>query len=1123
MVSLDLELKFYCSNKLEELADLFLTNVYAKRNLADFFNQELVLVQTQGMGVYLQQYVAKNSPIATQLNTTFLTNFTELVLKNAAYENEEAKEQVSEDIPLLTENVLFWKLLDFITTENNKTSNQRFIEYPEIKNYLFVDGKIDYLKCCQLAEKLATLFDQYQVYHYQDFATLSDKDNWQMRLLEKLSQSSLRVDTRMVDFFHKQLSSSSIEKLPKRVSVFGVSSLAPLFYTFFKCLSKYCEVNFFYLTCSQEYWVDNIGKAEAIKEAKFTKQDATTLLSGNPLLSSCGKQAQNFLYYLYDDNINNPFTGQECSSFVKNTQYTPTFLSIIQDDILENIARKKKVNCDDPQLKKSLSKGDCSYPVNDNSIVIHACHNKQRQVEVLHDQILSFLTNEEVQPKDIIVMVPNIEEFEPYITAIFGTSRLQHLYTIADRGVKATNLIADGFFNLMAIAKTKFENESVFKLLENPAIQRKFNLTLDNIPTLQNWVDKVGIRWGIDGEHHQNYRGENYSIFSWKFGIERMLLGLALKDKGPQMDDLSIIPFEIPEGSENILLGNFLDFLNNLFEIRKLITYSCTLKEWEEIFLGVLDKFFANKGFYQEHSAMAASLREIVENSEAYNLQDVSFPFDAVLYLIEKFLTIQAPLQQFLRGKITFCSMVPMRSIPAKVIAVLGMNEDAFPRRESNNSLTIFDQLTRKKSLVRSKSIEDRYLFLELVLAARQNLLFFYSGMDDKTNKPKVMSTPLAELYDVLTRTFPDEDFIIHHKLQAFDQEYFLKEKNNKLFSYSKANYAACKAFIEKEPLAELPVGDFKLVPKGNIEDKEWLITPYELGKFFTNPCEAFFNYAFNVRGIFSNAVNFDTDDVLSLDSLQSSIIKREILNYNLQGVDTSKVKTYLSNKGVLPLYLDGEKVFNEHEEVVNSMPENFKLKLNELAPKNIQLEFLDVLGYKITISGPVNLALDSNYYNYSFSSTEEKTLIPSWINFLLLKAVNPNVQASFWIPSLKDKVKSINLKDGFNAKDVLQNLLELFIAGHETCLPFFSSSSISFYNSYQKYGDDDKAFKAANDAYYSWNFKNGDMGDYTYVAKLKYFYDKDLFSQADETFKDNFKSCVLTFYQALEVKEVEQ
>ena len=151
---------------------------------------------------------------------------------------------------------------------------------------------------------------------------------------------------------------------------------------------------------------------------------------------------------------------------------------------------------------------------------------------------------------------------------------------------------------------------------------------------------------------------------------------------------------------------------------------------------------------------------------------------------------------------------------------------------------------------------------------------------------------------------------------------------------------------------------------------------------------------------------DFDTDDVLSLDSLQSSIIKREILNYNLQGVDSSKVKTYLSNKGVLPLYLDGEKVFNEHEEVINLIPESFKLKIKELAPKNIQLEFLDVLGYKITISGPVNLALDSNYYNYSFSSTEEKTLIPSWINFLLLKAVNPNVQASFWIPSLKDKVK---------------------------------------------------------------------------------------------------------------------
>jgi exodeoxyribonuclease V gamma subunit len=1118
MAILDLELKFYCSNKLEELADLFLDNVYSKRTLEDFFNQELVLVQTQGMGVYLQQYIAKNSPIATQLNTTFLTNFTELVLKNASYEGEEANNETKEEIPLLTENVLFWKLLDFITIQNNKATNQRFEDYPEIKKYLYVDGQIDYLKCCQLAEKLATLFDQYQVYHYLDFANVKDKNNWQMRLLEELSKSSLRVDNRMVDFFNKQLSSLSIEKLPKRVSIFGVSSLAPLFYTFFKCLSKYCEVNFFYLNCSKEYWIDNIGKVEALQEVKFTKQDATTLLSGNPLLSSCGKQAQNFLNYLYDDSINNPFTGNEYSSFVKNTVDKVSFLSIIQDDILENIFRKKKVNSSDPQLKESLSRSNSSYPVDDNSIAIHACHNKQRQVEVLHDQILNFLTNKDIQPKDIIVMVPNIEEFEPYITAIFGTSRLQHLYTIADRNVKATNVIADGFFNLLAILTGKFENESIFKLLENPAIQSKFNLNLNDIPTLRKWVDQSGIRWGVNGEHHQQYRGEDYSTFSWKFGLDRMLLGLALKDKGPNMDDVSIIPFEIPEGSENILLGNFLDFLTKLFELRKLVDYSCTFKEWEETFLGVLDKFFVNKGFYQEHANMASSLREIVQSSENYNLKDVAFPFDAVLYLIEKFLTIQAPLQQFLRGKITFCSMVPMRSIPAKVIAVLGMNEDAFPRRESNNSLTIFDQLTRQKSLVRSKNIEDRYLFLELVLAARKHLLFFYSGMDDKTNKDKVMSTPLAELYDVLKRTFLEEEFLIRHKLQAFDQEYFQENTNNKLFSYSKANYAACKAFLARNVNNEVSLENYQLEAKGNVSDKEWLITPYEIVKFFTNPCEAFFNYAFNVRGTFTNAVEFDTDDILSLDTLQASLVKKELLAYNLQGIDSSKVANYLVNKGVLPLYLEGKKIYDEYNEIINSMPENFKSKIKQLAPKNIHLEFPNILGHKITISGPINVALDGNYYNYSFSSTEEKVIIPSFINFLLLKALNPDVKANYWIAGKPSEVKNIVLVENVKAKDVLQTLLELFIKGHTSCLPFFLTSSRSFYNALQKDDDEDKAFKAASNSYYSWNYNSGDKGDFIYTAKIQHFYNIDIFNSDNEEFKSNFKSISLAFYQPFEI-----
>ena len=467
--------------------------------------------------------------------------------------------------------------------------------------------------------------------------------------------------------------------------------------------------------------------------------------------------------------------------------------------------------------------------------------------------------------------------------------------------------------------------------------------------------------------------------------------------------------------------------------------------------------------------------------------------------------------------------MVPMRSIPAKVIAVLGMNEDAFPRRESNESLTIFDKITRKNSLVRSKNTEDRYLFLEVVLAARKHLLFFYDGMDDKTNKAKVMSTPLAELYDVLKRTFPEEEFVVIHKLQAFDQDYFLKGESQKLFSYSKANYSACKAFLDEFSKEETSPSKITYKAQGNISDKEWVISPYELSKFFTSSCEEFFNYIFNVRGIFSDAVNFNTDDVLSLDNLESSILKKEILKYNLQGINSSKIKEYLSKKGLLPLYLDGDKIFTEFEEIVNSIPETFKLKIKSLTPKNIEVVFPNILGHKITISGPINVGSDGNYYNYSFSSTEEKTLIPSWINYLLLQVNNSNVKANYWIASQSDKIKAITLNEGANATDVLRNILELFIIGHESCLPFFLSSSRSYYKTYNDFLDEEKALKAATKAFYTPDSFNGDKGDWVYGDKVKYFYDNDVFDKADDDFLSQFKSSALAFYESMAIEEVPQ
>ena len=79
----------------------------------------------------------------------------------------------------------------------------------------------------------------------------------------------------------------------------------------------------------------------------------------------------------------------------------------------------------------------------------------------------------------------------------------------------------------------------------------------------------------------------------------------------------------------------------------------------------------------------------------------------------------------FLSGGITFCEHVPMRAIPFRVVCLLGMDDESFPRSSARAS---FDLMQNPRLGDRNLRDDDRQLFLEALLSARDALLVTYVG-----------------------------------------------------------------------------------------------------------------------------------------------------------------------------------------------------------------------------------------------------------------------------------------------------------------------------------------------------------------------------------------------------------
>jgi exodeoxyribonuclease V gamma subunit len=987
----------HTSNRLECLADQ-LASVLA-RPLPTPLTSEIIVVQSNGMRRWLAQQIAQRHGICANVSFPFPQKFFGQVLetvipgtiRSEIFDRDVMTWRIVALLPVLAEHELFASVANYIRGPDRE------------------------MRAYQLARKIAGLFDRYLVYR-PDFILKWDQgegEDWQPILWRGLQRAApgqhqpalgLRLAT--------ALKNPVPEGLPERVAVFGISTLPPFYVALIEQLAAAIEIHLFVMEPTPEWWGDirsnrEKARASAKQPELFEMEDQSE--DGNTLLAANGKLGRDFLNLIADLN---PSSHRE--NFVPPAG--DTILSRVQRDIFE---MGEGAN----QSRRA--------PANDCSLQIHSCHSPTRELEVLHDQLLAiFERDPSLKPQDIIVMTPDVSTYAPIIDAVFGvTENSAHEipYTIADRGMRASSGVTDTFLRILETLSGRFGASEVLAILESPAVQRKFEIA--EIDTVRRWISRCGIRWGIDGEHRARLGLPKFAENTWRSGLERMLLGYALKSDQWQLFE-GVLPNDDIEGLSGELLGHFVDFAERLFALADNFRKPRLLVDWRHNLRKALDDFLeADNDDAREVNHLRAAIARLGELAHlSQNSEIVSL--EPIIAQLQDSLAESSTGAGFLAGATTFCALKPMRGIPFKVVCLLGMNDTAYPRHDRTPSFDLILQHPRLGD--RNVRDDDRALFLEALLSARDVFYVSYVGRSLRDNKELPPSVVVSELTDYIERSFSLADhLVVEHPLQAFSRRYFT---GGRMFSYSVDNCDA-GSIAEIERKSPLPLVRSPLAEPG----PEWReIDLAQLIEFFSNPAKFFVRHRLGLQLPREARETMDREP-FQLDPLDRYRLEQILLRDSLDDIDIEARLEMAKAMEVLPHGEPGALIFAELCENARSFAATIRDQIAVGTAESLELnEGIE----EFTLAGRIDEIRSRVVTQYRLATLKPKDHMAIWLKHLARNLVEPGESL---LVGREKTIASYRFPPTLNARELIRDLLELYWRGLREPLRFFPNASWVF------------------------------------------------------------------------------
>lgn len=998
--------------------------------------REIIVVQSKGMEQWVSQQLASKFGIWANAWFPFpnrmLQELFQAVLPDAALGERFSPE------------ILSWRI------QSHLDRLPDVADFEPLKNYL-VGGKRG-LRRVQLCQRIADTLDQYTLYR-PEIVLLWERNHeshWQAQLWRRLISGEKElhraaIRRRFLAAIRKGIPATV--ELPSRISIFGIPSLPPFHLEVFAAVSGFMDVHLFLLSPSREYWTDILSEKEQARRQQ--RQRAQMQLAfpvnpyfetGHPLLASLGTLGRDFSGMLLD-----------CEGAQDKSHYEDpgeeTLLACLQSDVL-NLRHRGR----DGRRKVIESR--------DTSLQIHSCHSPLREMEVLYDHLLAFFDEDPaLQPNDILVMTPDIESYAPYIAAVFGREREKRLFpfAISDRTARNESIVAQAFLKLLDLSGSRLAAPAVLDLLDMELVRRRFGIQPEDRDWILKWVRETRICWGLDGKDRERHGLPAFDENSWRQGIDRLLLGYAMPETAMFA---GVLPAEGVEGSGGLLLGRFVEYLERLFAEVRDLGRSRTLAEWSESLLAVLSRFLEeSEELSEEFQLLRGQLRRLADLQRESDFAE-PIGLDAVKHWIEQRLHSTEPGQGFLSGGVTFCAMLPMRSIPFKVIALVGMDSKAFPR--FNRPLG-FDLMARAPKLGdRSLRSEDRYLFLEALLSAREKLHISYVGQSIRDNSELPPSVVLSELIDVLDHGFVmgakekpiREHVAVRHRLQAFSPSYF--SAGARLFSFSEENLEALRARQDAlgSPIrAPLP---FVVGSIGKAPAEFQCVDVAELKRFYRNPASYFFRRRLGLT-LEDDSVLLEEREPFALGSLDKYSLNQELTGEALDGETIDAAYLWAKGQGFLPAGNAGEVAFRACAAEVNAF---VKLLRPMLEGQRLAAVKVDVSLGSFRVTGRLDRIWPSHLLRYRCAAVKAKDRLDVWIDHLLLQCCAPSAYPSRSLLAATDGVW--NYGRVANAQTLLERLLSTYWEGLEEPLRFFPQSSYEYARSVNRGQEESGAMRAA-------------------------------------------------------------
>jgi exodeoxyribonuclease V gamma subunit len=978
-------------------------------------SQEVIIVHNAGMQHWLNLSLAQQRGISMNLRYALPSQYLWQLVRSLA-----SGDEVPSQSPYSRE-VLAWRLDALLNTEQV----QKDEDFASVTNYWQEkNAERSALKRFQLASQLADLYEQYLIFRPQWL------DDWQQQINNKVNVDSAAVRTvakwqaklwqlliAQKPYNPKTLILSAIANiaehkklLPPRLTFFGINSLAPIWLEFISALSEEIEVHFFHLNPCYAYWGDILTQKQAIKsmttwldkalltEEQLTQQPISeheqTLaeLIGNPLLANFGQQGREFLALLQQHSTINIDVFEHSALGLDSKSENISVLQYLQNDILTlNDARHNK----QAQL--------------DDSIIITSCHSALREVQALHDWLLhQFNQDKALTPKDVLVMCPQVENYAPYIDAVFSrrgqntthnkTNLVQLPCSIADRVTKDSEPLVAAFIELLQLPDSRFQVSKIIALLRLPAMQVKFSLTVEEIDKISYWLEQTSIHWGVNQAHKNTVLNiaQSNERFTWHEGLSRLLLGFAYGDEDVIFNEQLLLA--TIEGNDALLLGKLIQILTQLQNFAQQMSSAKTAPSWLSFLTDLLEQLFdlASDPAFEIIDQALSSLVQYCQEAEHQTLISLT----VVREFLQTHFSQPDPGRQFLVGQVTFCSMLPMRSIPFKVIAVLGLNDGEFPRQRQPLGFDLM-AMTAAKIGDRSRRGDDRYLFLEAIICARKALYLSYQGRNIRNNNELQPSLVLKELMEYLDLGYgwslltaanedPSSAKIQQLPMQAFSLRNYAQSKTDGnsesniqhptlvSFNHNWLNLAITKANKSSTELI-LPI-DEPLLARSDISISQ-------LVSFFDHPSKYFAKNQLNLHFEHYQAELSDTEP-FNNNALSTYQLKQQLLLAKLADEFTvdSQAEAQLLTKAALsgkfpdtPLTAqdfakwqhDSTKLADEIKASSAQQPELFNYVL-----------VVDILGHKITLSAQLAIQ-NGQCVAFKSSSAKAKDLLALYLQRL--------------------------------------------------------------------------------------------------------------------------------------------